>query len=146
MLSGVKVFNNSLRLLILDWILLYKSCFAFVRVSLISCFKGIASSAAALGVGARTSAAKSLNAQSISCPTAEITGISESAMARTTPSSLNGSKSSREPPPRHTIKTSHMEYLLAIFIIFVMLCAASSPCTRAGKMVMFILSLRLFDI
>ncbi len=45
---------------------------------------GTAISAAAVGVGARTSAAKSISVTSVSWPTAEISGIMLSAAARTT--------------------------------------------------------------
>ena len=65
---------------------------------------GTAISAAAVGVGARRSAAWSISVVSVSCPTAEISGIGQSAAARTTSSSLNGHRSSIEPPPRATIK------------------------------------------
>ena len=67
---------------------------------------GTAISAAAVGVGARTSAAKSISVTSVSWPTAEISGIMLSAAARTTISSLNDQRSSSEPPPRATIRRS----------------------------------------
>ena len=67
---------------------------------------GTAISAAAVGVGARTSAARSISVMSVSWPTAEISGIVQSATARTTISSLNAQRSSSEPPPRATISTS----------------------------------------
>ena len=60
---------------------------------------GTASSAAADGVGALKSATKSDIEKSVSWPTAEITGSSESYIALATISSLNGHKSSSEPPP-----------------------------------------------
>ena len=50
--------------------------------------------------------AKSINVVSVSCPTAEIKGIGDSAAARTTSSSLKGQRSSIEPPPRATISRS----------------------------------------
>ena len=59
-------------------------------------------SAAALGVAARASATKSLMVKSISCPTADTTGMADSKIARATASSLNAHKSSRLPPPRVT--------------------------------------------
>ena len=59
-------------------------------------------SAAALGVAARTSATKSAIVKSISCPTAETTGTTDSKIARATASSLNAHKSSSDPPPRVT--------------------------------------------
>ena len=61
---------------------------------------------AAVGVGARTSAAKSSNVVSVSWPTAEISGMSLRAAARTTISSLKAHRSSILPPPRATIRTS----------------------------------------
>jgi localization factor PodJL len=67
---------------------------------------GTAISAAAVGVGARLSAAKSISVTSVSCPTAEISGIMLAAAARTTLSSLKDHKSSSEPPPRATINRS----------------------------------------
>ena len=67
---------------------------------------GTAISAAAVGVGARRSAARSIRVVSVSCPTAEINGIGDSAAARTTSSSLNAHKSSIDPPPRATISRS----------------------------------------
>ena len=64
---------------------------------------GTAISAAAVGVGARRSAAKSISVTSVSWPTAEISGIRLAAAARTTISSLNDQRSSSEPPPRATM-------------------------------------------
>ena len=63
-------------------------------------------SAAAEGVGARRSATKSAMVTSVSCPTAEITGTEQAAMARATASSLKVHRSSSDPPPRPTITTS----------------------------------------
>ena len=65
--------------------------------------RGVTSSAAAEGVAARTSAAKSASVVSVSWPTAETTGIADAAIARTTASSLNAHRSSSEPPPRPTM-------------------------------------------
>ena len=67
---------------------------------------GTTISAAPVGVGARMSAAWSISVQSVSCPTAATRGIPLSAAARTTISSLNPQRSSMEPPPRATIRTS----------------------------------------
>ena len=67
---------------------------------------GTASSAAAVGVGARLSETKSISVVSVSCPTAEISGMSLAAAARATLSSLNPHRSSIEPPPRATISRS----------------------------------------
>ena len=71
---------------------------------------GTAISAAAVGVGARLSAAKSISVMSVSCPTAEMSGIMLSAAARTTTSSLNAQRSSSEPPPRATMMISGLRH------------------------------------
>ena len=63
-------------------------------------------SAAADGVGARRSATKSAMVTSVSCPTAEIVGTGQPAMARATTSSLNAHRSSIDPPPRPMMTTS----------------------------------------
>ena len=104
-------------------------------VSVISSKTGTASSAAADGVGARTSAAKSVRAQSISCPTALITGISEAATARTTASSEKGNRSSKEPPPLPIMISSPSLYRLAVSSCRANTGAASAPCTGAGSTV-----------
>ncbi len=62
--------------------------------------------AAPVGVGALTSATKSAIVKSVSCPTAETTGACEDAIALATFSSLNGHRSSRDPPPLATTTTS----------------------------------------
>ena len=67
---------------------------------------GTTSLAAAVGVDARTSAARSQSGVSCSCPTADTTGTGQSATARTTRSSENGSRSSKLPPPRASTITS----------------------------------------
>ena len=67
---------------------------------------GTAISAAAVGVGARTSAAWSMRVTSVSCPTAEIRGMAQAAAARTGASSLKAMRSSRLPPPRATMRRS----------------------------------------
>ncbi len=66
----------------------------------------MAISAAAVGVGARRSETKSIRVVSVSCPTAEISGMALAAAARARASSLNGQRSSTDPPPRATISTS----------------------------------------
>ena len=63
-------------------------------------------SAAAVGVGDLKSETKSINVVSVSCPTAEMTGIELLKTALTTISSLNDHKSSKLPPPRATISRS----------------------------------------
>ena len=55
-----------------------------------------------LGVAARRSATKSLIVKSISWPTADTIGKSDSNIARATTSSLKAHKSSKLPPPRVT--------------------------------------------
>jgi hypothetical protein len=60
------------------------------------------SSAAAVGVSARLSAAKSQSVKSVWWPTAEITGARLARTARTRASSLKPQRSSIEPPPRPT--------------------------------------------
>ncbi len=67
---------------------------------------GTASSAATDGVAARTSAAKSARVTSDSWPTPTTTGRGKAATARTTRSSLNGQRSSSEPPPRARMSRS----------------------------------------
>jgi len=100
---------------------------------------GTAISAAALGVGARTSAAKSIRVTSVSWPTAEIRGIAEAAAARTTISSLKAHRSSRLPPPRATISTSGRGNgppegsALKPAMAAAISSAAPSPWTRAGQ-------------
>ena len=99
---------------------------------------GTAISAAAVGVGARTSAAKSISVTSVSWPTAEISGIMLSAAARTTISSLNDHRSSIEPPPRATIIRSGRGIgppagsALKPWIAAATSAAEPSPCTRTG--------------
>ena len=60
-------------------------------------------SAAAEGVGARRSAAKSHMVKSVSWPTAEIVGIGDSNKNLASISSLKADRSSEEPPPRPII-------------------------------------------
>ena len=90
-----------------------------------------ASSAAADGVGARKSATKSVIVKSVSCPTADMTGVLELKTASITGSSLKAHKSSIEPPPRPTIITSKF-IASSVRMPCAMLCAAFFPCTRAG--------------
>ena len=90
-------------------------------------------SAAAEGVGARTSAAKSAMVKSTSWPTAEIIGTGEATMALATPSSLNAHKSSTEPPPRPTMTTSIPVTFTMSRIARATSAAAPSPWTRAGR-------------
>ena len=85
-----------------------------------------ASSAAAEGVGALKSATKSAMVKSVSCPTAEITGVLHSKIARATISSLKAQRSSMDPPPRPTMITS-TPASSSIWIPFTILSAAPSP-------------------
>ena len=59
-----------------------------------------------MGVGALTSATRSNNVVSVSCPIAEIMGIFASDTALMRLSSLKGHKSSNDPPPRAIISKS----------------------------------------
>jgi hypothetical protein len=79
---------------------------AKASVAITSSSIGTARSAAAEGVGARTSATRSQIVMSTSCPTADIVGIGHRATARASRSSLNAQRSSRPPPPRPMITTS----------------------------------------
>ena len=88
--------------------------------------------AAAVGVGARRSAAKSAMVTSVSCPTPTTTGRAEARIARATASSLKDHRSSIEPPPRTSSRTSHSLRALAIASISAMRAAAPSPCTGTG--------------
>ena len=99
---------------------------------------GTASSAAAVGVGARRSEAKSISVVSVSWPTAEIRGIALAAAARTTISSLKAIRSSSEPPPRATMIRSGRgtgppgASALKPAIAAAIWAAACSPCTATG--------------
>ena len=73
---------------------------------MISLLSGVAHSAAAEGVGARISAAKSQIVKSVSCPTADITGTGEERIFLARSSLLKDQRSSIEPPPRPMIITS----------------------------------------
>ncbi len=73
---------------------------------------------------------------SVSCPTADITGIFDAATARTTFSSLNAMRSSNDPPPRAIIKVSGFwssGSALKPLIAFVISISAPSPCTFTGQ-------------
>ena len=93
---------------------------------------GTAISAAPEGVGARTSATKSAMVKSISWPTPTITGVSMAARARATTSSLNDQRSSKEPPPRVSIRRSHSCLASARRNVRAIWSAAPSPCTGVG--------------
>ena len=100
---------------------------------------GTASSAAAVGVGARRSDTKSISVVSVSWPTAEISGMRQAAAARMTISSLNAIRSSRLPPPRATISTSGRgtgppaDRASKPAMAAAMRSAAPSPCTGTGQ-------------
>ena len=89
--------------------------------------------AAALGVEARRSAAKSQMVKSVSWPTAEITGIREDATAQATGSSLKAQRSSKEPPPRPMIITSTLSMRFIRARASTNWGAAPSPCTSTGQ-------------
>ncbi len=99
---------------------------------------GTVISAAAVGVGARRSAAWSISVQSVSWPTAETSGIMLPAAARTTISSLKPHRSSSEPPPRATMMTSGRGIFppsgsaLKPSMARATSAAQVSPCTRTG--------------
>ena len=90
-------------------------------------------SAAADGVGARRSATKSAIVTSTSWPMADTTGTGHATIARATRSSLNAQRSSIDPPPRPTMITSTPARGPALRIAVATSAAASSPCTRAGR-------------
>ena len=95
---------------------------------------GASSSAAAEGVGARTSATKSLIDTSVSWPTALTIGVAQAATARATASSLKHQRSSREPPPRARISAS--KPCRSASCSARTICAtASRPCTAVGTRV-----------
>ncbi len=101
------------------------------RVSLAS---GTSNSAAADGVGARKSAAKSAIVKSTSWPTALTTGIALARIARATASSLNAHRSSSEPPPRVSNSTSwRSAFDAAACSMATMAGGASLPCTGTGR-------------
>ena len=93
----------------------------------ISSRSGTICSTAAEGVGALWSAAKSAIVKSVSCPTAETTGILDAKMARATLSSLNAQRSSMLPPPRPTIRTSLSARRFITRIACAICAAACSP-------------------
>ena len=106
--------------------------------SVSSPYFGTAHSAALVGVGARASATRSIRVQSVSWPTAEMSGILLAATARATISSLNPHRSSRLPPPRATISTSGLGIGPSTGSALKPLIAAAtsdahvSPCTLTG--------------
>ena len=94
-----------------------------------SYWSGVAITAAWVGVAALMSAAKSLNVKSVSWPTADIIGVLQLYIARTTASSLKFHKSSMDPPPRPTIMVSTPK-LSAYSIFSIMSSFAFSPWTK----------------
>ena len=93
---------------------------------------GVASSAAAEGVGARRSATSSAMVWSVSWPTPDTTGMPEANMARATSSELKHHRSSSEPPPRATMITSASPSTFNRAIAPAICPAATSPCTAVG--------------
>ena len=118
-----------------SWIKSFKRRDMLSIASRKSLMSGVSISAAADGVGARTSAAKSASVKSISWPTPVMMGISDVAIARATRSSLKHHKSSKLPPPRATKITSTRSSSGKTFsrAMAAMICdAASAPCTNVG--------------
>ena len=77
-------------------------------------------------MGALISATKSVSVKSVSCPTADITGVEALNTASTTSGSLKAHKSSIEPPPRPTIIQSR-PILSSLVIPLTIDCFACSP-------------------
>ena len=109
------------------------------RVPASHCSRGaIASSAAAVGVGARRSAQKSAIVKSVSCPTPTITGCRLATIACASCSSLNAHRSSMAPPPRTSSTRSTVPPSGSRPGCWTAASAAHSsaaapaPCTRAG--------------
>ncbi|CAB4839181.1 unannotated protein [freshwater metagenome] len=75
-------------------------------ISISSAISGTIFLAASVGVDARKSATRSRSGESFSWPMALTIGVVHDAAKRTKPSSLNGSKSSKDPPPRVMTITS----------------------------------------
>ena len=93
---------------------------------------GTTSAAAAVGVGARTSATKSQIVKSVSWPTPDTTGSTDSNTARATASSLNDHRSSIEPPPRRRSARRLRHAALASADRARDLGRGPSPCTGVG--------------
>ena len=94
---------------------------------------GVASSAAADGVGARLSATSSAMVWSVSCPIPDTTGMPLAKIDRPTSSVLKHQRSSREPPPLATMMTSAAPSSLSREIAAAIWPAARSPCTAVGN-------------
>ena len=90
-----------------------------------------ASIAACVGVSAYLSATLSVRDLSVACPTAEITGALDAAIALTSASELNADRSSLEPPPRPIMITSTFS-LFSSSSAWIIVMSAPSPCTVAG--------------
>ena len=96
-----------------------------------SCTSGTTRLAASVGVEARRSAARSISVQSSSCPTAETIGVTQAAVARTTPSSEKPMRSSKLPPPRATMITSTSGSASSRWIAAMTSAGHCAPCTCA---------------
>jgi len=83
--------------------------------------------------------------KSVSCPTAEIIGNSELYIALATHSSLNGHKSSIDPPPLAIIITSANFLLFIKSIPAAIFSAAPAPCTGTGNKRIFTFGFLLVD-
>ncbi len=111
-------------------------CTSVLTLCLSSMASGVTSVPAAVGVAARRSAARSVMVKSVSCPTADTTGVLQAATALTTSSSLKAHRSSSEPPPLVTTITSLAPAVLsAILIALTISGTASAPCTGVGTTV-----------
>ena len=94
---------------------------------------GATSSAAAEGVGARTSATRSDKVVLVSWPIPDTTGAWLVYIALTTISSLKADNSSIAPPPQATITTSIELNSFSFSSAATMLFGASGPCTKVGE-------------
>ena len=103
-----------------------------------------ANSAAADGVGARKSDTKSIMVKSVSCPTADMTGVLQLNTSLATHSSLNAHKSSIEPPPLPTIIRSTPALSRNLIPVHTD-SAAPSPWTLAGYKIISIPGLRRLE-
>ena len=102
---------------------------------IISLLSGTANSAASDGVEALKSDTKSRIVKSVSCPIADITGISNLKMILANSSLLKQFKSSKEPPPLAIIIISilfDLLYFTYLCIALIILLCASIPCTEVG--------------
>ena len=88
---------------------------------------------ASVGVEARRSATRSSRGASCSWPIALTTGVRAAATARIRDSSLNGSRSSRLPPPRANTMTSTLGSASSSARLRIMVLTAEAPCTAPSR-------------